>query len=564
MAILRAFLWMRWRVLMNSLERTGARDRLERFSLAIEQLGPIMAAVLMVPSAIVLAGAGAYGGWSLAQGNPHPLPFEALRFLLLAATLLTIAGPFLLPVNERTSAVRLLLLPISRSTLYVAETATALTDPWLALVVPVILAIPLGMLAGGALSAALLTLISGGLFLLVLLGTTSVATSVLHLMFRDRRRGELLALVFILVVPLVSMIPAVLQSGRVTPDPHGGSSRDPAWFTTFEHQVLPRLPSELYARATSDLVSNGEPSALRRLAGLAIAAVALHACGLLLFGRILESPGSTGARRRGSKAGSRIWRIPALPAGASAVALAQIRLALRTPRGRSILLSPLIVFVMFGAMMWRGGSGEEFGLMALRSGLALAIFGSLVSLLAILPIAMNQFAIDRAGLTLEFLSPIDDRDLLRGKAIANVVTAGVPALLCVLGAALLFPGGNVALWLTVPLGFLATMLLLAPVGAALSALFPRAVDLNSIGRASNAHTAATLLGMVASSACVGAALLIVLVATRVFDRVSLAPVFMLGWCIVSLVIARLLFIPVRRLLASRRENLAQLPSTRPK
>lgn len=555
---------MRWRVLMNSLERTGARDRLERFSVAIEQLGPIMAAVLMVPSAIVLAGAGAYGGWSLAQGNPHPLPFEALRFLLLAATLLTIAGPFLLPASERTSAVRLLLLPISRPILYVAETATALTDPWLALVVPVILAIPLGMLAGGAWSAAVLTLVSGVLFLLVLLGTTSVATSVLHLVFRDRRRGELLALVFILVVPLVSMIPAVLQSGRVRADPHGASSRDPAWFAAFEHQVLPRAPSEIYARATSDLVSEGTSSAVRPLAGLAIAASVLHACGLLLFGRILESPGSTGTRRRRSTAAARLWRIPAVSSGASAVAVAQLRLAVRTPRGRSILLSPLIVFVMFGAMMWQGGSGEEFGLMALRSGLALAIFGSLVSLLAILPIAMNQFAIDRAGLTLEFLSPIDDRDLLRGKAIANVVTAGVPALLCVFGAALLFPGGNVAMWLTVPPGFLATMLLVSPIAAALSALFPRAVDLNSIGRASNAHTVATLLGMAAAGVGVGMAALIVVLATRVFDRDALAPVLMLAWCVVSLYVARLLFIPVRRLLASRRENLAQLLLTRPK
>ena len=40
---LRAFAWMRWRVLVNSLERTGARDRLERFSLAVDQLGPIIA-----------------------------------------------------------------------------------------------------------------------------------------------------------------------------------------------------------------------------------------------------------------------------------------------------------------------------------------------------------------------------------------------------------------------------------------------------------------------------------------------------------------------------------------
>ena len=34
--ILRAFAWLRWRMLINSLERTGARDMLERFSIAIE------------------------------------------------------------------------------------------------------------------------------------------------------------------------------------------------------------------------------------------------------------------------------------------------------------------------------------------------------------------------------------------------------------------------------------------------------------------------------------------------------------------------------------------------
>ena len=38
--IFRAFLWMRWRVLVNSLERTGSRDTLERFSIAADKLGP--------------------------------------------------------------------------------------------------------------------------------------------------------------------------------------------------------------------------------------------------------------------------------------------------------------------------------------------------------------------------------------------------------------------------------------------------------------------------------------------------------------------------------------------
>jgi len=43
--ILRAFAWLRCRMLINSLENTSARDTVERFSIAIEKLGPIMAAV---------------------------------------------------------------------------------------------------------------------------------------------------------------------------------------------------------------------------------------------------------------------------------------------------------------------------------------------------------------------------------------------------------------------------------------------------------------------------------------------------------------------------------------
>jgi hypothetical protein len=563
MNVVRAFLWMRWRVLMNSLERTTARDRLERFSVAIEQLGPIMAAVLMVPSAIGLAGAAAYGGWALAEGNPHPLPFEALRFLLLAATLLTLVGPIILPASERTSAVRLLLLPISRLNLYAAETATALTDPWLALVLPVVLGVPLGLIAGGAAVAAMLTLLGGAVFFLVLVGITSVATSVLHLLLRDRRRGELVALLFILIIPLISMIPAVLQSDRVSADPTDAASGDPAWFTTFEHQILPLAPSEVYTRGTSRLAAAGDFSGLRSFAGLAATAAVLHIGGFFLFGRILDSPGTTSGRRRTSGPAARLWRIPGLSPAASAVASAQIRLVLRTPRGRSILLSPLIVFLMFGAMMWRGGAAEELGFFALRSGLALAVFGSFISLLTILPIAMNQFAIDRAGLTLEFLTPIDDRDLLRGKAIANAATAAVPALVCVVGAAAIFRGGSLALWLTLPLGLTATFFLVAPVAAALSALFPRPVDLNSIGRASNAHTVATLLGMVAYGVAGGLALLLVIVAHQIFGRPGLAPLLMLIWCGVCFGLARLSFVPVRHLLATRRENLAQVPS-RPK
>ena len=558
MRVLKAFAWMRWRVLMNSLERSGARDMVERFSIAIEQLGPIMAALVMIPSAILLAGAGAYGGWSLAQGNPRPLPFEALRFLLLAACGLAIVGPLMLPAGDRTNVVRLLLLPISRRVLYAAQAATTLTDPWVLLLVPAVAAVPLGLLFGGAWGAAIVATVGGIILVLVVVGLSLLASSLIHVIVRNRRRGELLMLIFILVLPLIGIFPMIWAGGdRQT---RGGrrAQRDRetrAWVAAVERRVLPLVPSEMYVRSTRAAAGGRMGETLRQAGALTAAAALLHASGFFVFGRMLDSPGSS-TRRKATRARARASKIPGVASGTSAVAVNQIRLALRTPRGRSILLSPLVVFVMFSALMWRGGAGVEFGFVFLENGISLAIFGSFVSLLAILPFAMNQFAVDRAGLTLAFLSPLDDRELLHGKAIGNAVVAGVPALFCVAAAALIFRGASVAVWLSLLLGLMATYSLMAPVAAVLSAVFPRSVDLNSIGNGSNAHGAAGFLGFLSSLAAGAVSLAIALVATRAFGAGYASLLVMLGWCAICVVLARLLFLAAVGVLARRRENLA--------
>ena len=69
---LRAFAWLRWRTFVNSLERTGSRDMLERFSVAIERLGPVLAGIMLIPSALALAVIGAASGYALAQADPTP------------------------------------------------------------------------------------------------------------------------------------------------------------------------------------------------------------------------------------------------------------------------------------------------------------------------------------------------------------------------------------------------------------------------------------------------------------------------------------------------------------
>jgi len=547
-------------MLVNALERTGSRDALERFSIAIEKLGPILAAILLIPSSLAIAGLGAAAGYALAQQATHSILFEVCRYLLLAVTALAIVGPLFLPAADRTNPIRLLLLPIPRSVLYVAQSSSAFGDPWNLLALPLLTCLAAGMLAGGEPLGALLSLAAGLVFIVIVVGLASLATSVLHLLVRDRRRGELIALLFIIIIPVVSMLPAMLDPGSRRS--RGGAAQPhtavPSWLSATATRALAVVPSQIYIAATGNAAARRYPAAAAQIGMLATMALVLHGLGAAAFKRVLDSPGSSGARRGGSMPGAWSRRIPGLSSGASAVALAQLRLALRTPRGRSIMLSPLIMFLVFGAMMYRGSGTMDFGHIRFGGGLSLAMFASAMSLLSMLPIAMNQFAVDGAGLTMGLLSPLTDADMLRGKAVGNGLIIVGPCLFSIGLSYLVFGGGSPALWASIPLGLISIYLLVAPVAAITSAMFPKVVDLNSIGRGSNAHGASGLAGLLSFVVAGAPPVLLALLATRIFHRTAFAPLFIAAWCVVAYGIGRLMFVAARRIFQTRRENLALL------
>jgi hypothetical protein len=563
---LRAFAWLRWRMFINSLEKTGARDTVERFSLAIEKLGPIMAAVMMIPSALGLAVLGTAGGYALAAGNPHSILFEIGRYLLLPVTLLCIVGPLILPAADRTNPVRLLLLPISRATLYLAQSASSLGDPWILLMIPFAGGVALGLAVGGALAPALVAIAAAAIALAALVGLSSLATSLLHLAVRDRRRGELLALLFILILPMIGVLPEFLGSRHRHRESEGGAGTRqertlPPWVAAAGERAFGLLPSELYTSATRAASQGDFASAGLLLAGLALGTAILHGLAMLAFGRVLDAPESIGARRSAPMREAWRRRLPGLSAGASAVALAHLRLALRTARGRSIMLSPVIMLVICGVIVRQKAAGAQITLLPFQSGVGVASFASFLCLLTMLPIAMNQFAVDRAGLTLVLLSPLTDREYLTGKAVGNALVAVPPALVAVLGSFALFPGGSPAAWIALPIALAAVYLIVAPAAAIASALFPRAVDLNSIGRRGNAHGLAGLIGFVAFIVAAAPCAVLALIALNWLDRPLLLPALLLGWCAIAYGISALLFIPARRIFRSRRENLAMMRGT---
>ena len=553
--ILRAFVWLRWRTLLNSLERRTSRDTLERFSIAVEQLAPTIAAIVLLPSMISLAGLAGYVGWSLARGEPQGLLFEALRFLLLAACGLAVAGPIMLPGGDRTNAVRLLLLPIPRGVLYLGHAVGALADPWVLLATAAVLGLPLGLAAGGSVALAALAAAAGLLLIAALTGISLAVSGATQLFVRDRRRGELLALAVVVVLPMIGMLPALMGGRRHYSPDQGGQPRVERRTSDIERQVFALVPSELYVRAVGTTPYRGPASSATALAGLLGIGATLHLLAFAAFVQVLGSTATTGPRRVAGGAARR-WRIPGIARDTSAIAINQIRLALRTPRGRATLLSPIVVFGMFAIMTLRSrGGATAFAPLALQGGLGLATFSSFVSLLGILPLAMNQFAIDRAGLTMTMLAPVGTMALLRGKAIGNAVIALIPATVCFIAAALLLPGGDLALWVCIPLTAIATYLTAAPIAAILSAIFPRAVDLNSIGRGSNAHGAAGLLGMLAFVAAAAPGTLLAMLAALALQRPLLAPLALVVWIVVSLGISLVLFRLAADIFDRRRENL---------
>ena len=92
-------------------------------------------------------------------------------------------------MRDNGSVVRYLLLPIPRLDLYLAQMVGALADPWILLVIPlVVLGIPIGLAIGLHVTAAVLALAAGLAFLILIAGITSLISSTIHLLLRDRRR----------------------------------------------------------------------------------------------------------------------------------------------------------------------------------------------------------------------------------------------------------------------------------------------------------------------------------------------------------------------------------------
>jgi hypothetical protein len=124
-------------------------------------------------------------------------------------------------------------------------------------------------------------------------------------------------------------------------------------------------------------------------------------------------------------------RIPGLSEPVSAIALGGFRSLLRAPEAKMIVLSSLIMIVFFGSFLMRGGQqGSEWSRPLIGMGAMMIVLFSLSNIMA------NQFGFDRDGFRVFVLSAARRRDILLGKnlALAPLVLAVGLALLVLLQA----------------------------------------------------------------------------------------------------------------------------------
>ena len=561
--VFRALVWLRWRLLKNSLSSGRKRDSLEQVSRALALIVPLLIVAMSVGTFAVVSIVSFVSGSMLADGRlDTDATLIVVRLLVAIMTFTILSLGVVSPTQSSMSRyTRLLLLPIHRRVLHLVEVAAAFADPWVAVVAAGLLMFALGILAGGQPVVAMIVLMLGVLTVTVIVCAASLAGFLVSWLMRDRRRGELFTLVFVLAFSLLSFLPAFFArsdeerrqdsaSGRRTRrafNPVEFDQRLPAWSRY--------IPSELHGRSTAAAFRGDDAAAATGMVALAVEAALLFALSARVHRRMLNSLEGDQSRRRRVTVEPGYPNLPLLPPAASAVAYAMMRAALRTVRGRLTILLPGPMFGLL-TLAFKRVPDERWATGAAEYGFLLFGVCIIFTFYSMQAFNMNFFGSDRAGLTMQLLAPVSDRQLAWGKVVGFAIVSGVGVLVCLATSLFVARSGPPAYWATIVFGAIATFFLLAPVSIWLSALFPVQSDLSKTGSGGNPHPFTMFAGLFCIAVFSAPTLGILAVAQFWFRSPITALPMAALWAAIAAAIGIPLVNLAARTLGSRRENLA--------
>lgn len=553
---LRAFAWLRWRLLLNGVRGARRRDTLEQISRVLALVAPVAIVVLSLGSVIALGIGGYLAGHMLARrADVSDIVLLVVRAALVGQLIVVVFMPLGIGSQSTARYARLLLLPIHRRVLHLVEVLSGIADPWIFVMAPGLLLLVVGLAVGGALSAVPVMLLAGMGLLAVLLSLSAIVSFLTSWVMRDRRRAEWTTLLFVVAISGAGLLPHMLGTdmARRNRDATAEGRERPDLTVARIENALPvwtrALPSEMYGRA---LGASTQGAGMVWVAGLWGQAVFVYFLSGLIHRRLLyASEGQT--RRRANATLVALPRVPVLSAAASAVAVVQFRTGLKSVRGRLAVLLPGPMMALLALVLAR--APEEAPWIAAIPHYGHLVFGAslIFAIYALQPFLMNQFASDRAGLTLQMLMPVSVRELVWGKAVGMFGMFFAAALLSMLVTLLATGSGSPLLWLSVLVAGAATFFTLTPVAAVTSAMFPVASDLSKTGSGGNPHGAAMLVGTFLVLIAAAPPGLILLVGPR-FSAVATLGASIV-WAVIVVALAFPLLSLASRMVTARRENM---------
>ncbi len=483
MAQLFALVWLKWRLLRNSLRsRRAVAGRVAAAAGLLVGLAFSLLVAFGVGAGAYLISAGA-AGQPPSEGQPRAA-YVVLLFVFTVAFTTWALMPVALGGGNRFEPSRMLLYPVSLGKLFAFDFLSDLTSLTSIFIVPSLVALGAGVgLGRGSLAAGLA--VSGVAVAFGLSLSKLLSVGVGALMRARQTRGEtVLALVGSVLalfgmslgmmgglakqlMPLLERYPAILEGVRWTPP--GAAAYGLAYglfaadaralavslLTLAAYAIVCVLLAYRVARRTA-LGEEGSGRAKRAAASSAAAAAPVR-----------------GAGREEGYAG---WQLPFVSSQFSALFEKEWRYALRNAQLRVIALMAVALTTLLRVGPTGAVVGGAWGVGTPYAEGSGTVFSVIYIFMLVSPLSTNLFGYDGAGMRSIVLSPVSRRTVLLAKNAVVTVVALLLATVGVLVGGLIIGDLGPRTLLFALLAFVTTAALFTLVGNWLSLQFPRRVE----------------------------------------------------------------------------------------
>jgi ABC-type transport system involved in multi-copper enzyme maturation permease subunit len=470
MSQLLTLIWLKWRLLRNSLRSSKAL-----VNKAASILGMLVALTLSLAVALVL-GVAAYAlthpdvlGDAFRRSAARELPSGAstefiffsifgILYLMWATVPLSIGG------SKQFDAGKLLMYPITLRKLFAVDFISEFTTLHSVFAVPAVLAISIGAgLGSGNLTRALIVAVPAILFGVAL--SKWLSTVIGSLVRRKRARGET---IIAFIGAVVGLGAAVI--GQVAPMliQHAESIRNLRWTP----------PGAAAFLLTANPVENtlAYTGVFLVLCAYAIATIfatywIARRAALGLEGRRKQK---AAVNRDITLEGYSGWQLPFASTELSAIVEKELRYAMRNAQVRMMALMPLLlIFIrLINSRNLDDGPKPATDFLTYSSGL-LATGGVLYVFVILAGLSCNQFAFEEGGMRTLILSPIDRRKILFGKNITITFIALIFSTALLILNGIVFRDLKPSDLLFVALSFVVFAAISSTVGNWMSMRFPK-------------------------------------------------------------------------------------------